>query len=506
MEDYETPRSQNRRKAGEWKARIKAEIEDKFGNNNVSIVGSPAPSAPRTSSWVESEGWANLKELLNTLNHGAMLSGLGSVKSVIEGLGEAHGRQEYKNLRVELEDIFNELKKYLLLSPTITTSVINICGCSSSIEKELEHVKARQTRSIDRRLVDAETEAKNVLECYRRIQSHLQRLSRNANISTWVIVDQIATDNCLRELAPSLWARYDSEKATELKRGPCTDGTRTSVLAQMREWATDRNNEGVYWINGMAGTGKTTIAYSLCQQLEMKEYRLLCASFFCSRSLPECRNVGRIIPSIAYRIADCSQPFRYALSKVMEENRDAHTRPPHAQFDSLIMRPFSDIKVREAFPTNMVVVIDALDECEDTKSTKQILEVLLTKSKGLPIRFVVSSRPEASIRHQMDKNGTWIDARVVLHELDTGEVQTDIKTYLRTELAPIMPSELEINKLAERAGVLFIYAATVIRYIGYDDFGRNPHLNTILGQQSKAQTKEIDQLYGTILDAAMNDD
>ncbi|EUC54453.1 vegetative incompatibility protein HET-E-1, putative, partial [Rhizoctonia solani AG-3 Rhs1AP] len=159
----------------------------------------------------------------------------------------------------------------------------------------------------------------------------------------------------------------------------------------------------------------------------------------------------------------------------------------------------------------MVVVIDALDECENTKSTQQILEVLLTKSKGLPIKFMVSSRPEAGIRHQMEKNGTWIDSRVVLHELDGGEVQTDIKTYLKAELAPISPSELEIKKLADRAGVLFIYAATVIRYVGYDDFGRNPQarLNAVLGMSEKqgtAQTKEIDQLYGAILGAAIGDE
>ncbi|KEP45588.1 putative vegetative incompatibility protein HET-E-1 [Rhizoctonia solani 123E] len=318
-------------------------------------------------------------------------------------------------------------------------------------------------------------------------------------------------DNRLQKLAPSLWACYNSEKAAELKRGPCTEGTRTNVLVPMREWATSLNSGGVYWMNGMAGTGKTTIAYSLCQQLDTPENRLLCASFFCSRSLPECRSVGRIIPSIAYQIAQCSRPFRYALSKATEENPDAHTRSAHLQFDSLILQPFSDARVREAFPTNMVVVIDALDECEDVKSTQQILEVLLTKSKGLPIKFMVSSRPEASIRYQMEKNGTWVDSRVVLHQLDSGEVQTDITTYLKTELTPISPSELDIKKLADRAGVLFIYAATVIRYVGYDDFGRNPQarLNAVLGMSEKqgtAQTKEIDQLYGAILGAAIGDE
>ena len=50
------------------------------------------------------------------------------------------------------------------------------------------------------------------------------------------------------------------------------------------------------------------------------------------------------------------------------------------------------------------------------------------------LKSVISSRPEAAIRDQMEKNGIWVDSRVVLHELDSGEVQTDIKTYPRLML------------------------------------------------------------------------
>ncbi|KDN34260.1 hypothetical protein RSAG8_12649, partial [Rhizoctonia solani AG-8 WAC10335] len=260
----------------------------------------------------------------------------------------------------------------------------------------------------------------------------------------------------------------------------------------------------------MAGTGKTTIAYSLCERLDVKSNRMLGASFFCSRSLPECRSVAKIIPSIAYQLAQRCQPFQYALCKKMKESPDALDGVPSLQFESFILGPLSDPKVREALSAT-VVIIDALDECEDASSTRQILDVLSTKSKGLPIKFVVSSRPEAAIRHQMEKNGSWVDARVVLHELDSGEVQTDIRTYLKAELAPMNPSESDIKKLVECAGVLFIYAATVIHYVGYDDFGRNPRsrLNAVLGTSKQkpgvAQTQEIDQLYGAILETAISD-
>ncbi|KAH7323322.1 hypothetical protein B0J17DRAFT_742724 [Rhizoctonia solani] len=521
--------------AREIKSRFKSRIQTFFRNERSStshFAGSsvaPMPeqaplasSAPTympsrlaVESMNESEGWTNLEALLNTLNQAARIGGLGPLKTIVEGLigcvriyeDRGRGRREYDELRVWLEYVFEELKQHVSASPVITRSVASICG---SIQKEIEYIRDHQARPAVRRLVEAEMGKDQFLECYRRIHDLLNRLSRNANISTWNIVDELTTENRLEKLAPSLWVCYNSEKALELKRGPCTPGTRTGVLAQIHHWVTDQGNGNVYWMNGMAGTGKTTVAYSLCEQLDAEPNHLLCASFFCSRSLPECRNVGRIIPSIAYQLARYSQPFRYALSQETGKDPDAHTRLPHLQFDLLIVRPLSDVNVRQTFPTNMVIVIDALDECEDPKSTQQIFDVLLTKARHLPLKFVVSSRPEGAICDQMEKRGTEVDSQIVLHELDSAEVRMDIKTYLKIELAPIHPSELEVEKLADQAGLLFIYAATVIRYVSYDGFQRNPHarLKTVLymtEQCGKAQTQEIDNLYTLILTAAFDD-
>ncbi|CUA72700.1 Notchless protein homolog 1 [Mus musculus] [Rhizoctonia solani] len=507
-------------KAHEYKSRIKKRVRKIFKNDEVTTappdaVPENAPGGFVSGISAESRGQADgLLGLLGAVSQAASISGLEPIKSIADGLigciekykDTAEDQKEYGELRTQLESTLKELKQHLSPSLVITTSMANICRL---VQKEIDHVKAKQERTVGQRFKEAETNANDVQECYKRINNHLQRLSQNANIATWIILDKLDTDIRLQKLAPSLWACYNSEKAAELKRGPCTKGTRANVLANMYQWATSRDTGNLYWINGMAGTGKTTIAYSLCQELTTKENHLLCASFFCSRSLPECRTVGRIIPSIAYQLAQCSLPFRYALSKATQENPDSHTRSPQDQFDSLIVQPFSDPKVRDAFPSHMVVVIDALDECEDATSTRLILDVLLSKSKGLPIKFVVSSRPEPIIQDQIEKNGTLIDAHVVLHELDSGEVRTDIKTYLKAELAPINPSDLVIDKLVERSGVLFIYAATVVRYVGRDNFQKSKtRLQSVLNisnQKGTVQTKEIDQLYHTILEAAVND-
>lgn len=301
-------------------------------------------------------------------------------------------------------------------------------------------------------------------------------------------------------------ACYNASQALQLKRGACTPGTRADVLAQMHTWIHQRTTESVYWLNGMAGTGKTTIAYTLCFELEASY--LLGASFFCSRTLPECRDVNLIIPSIAYQLAQFSRPFRSALARVLEKERNVHTRLLQIQFESLIVKPL--LAVRDTLPEDLVVVIDALDECDDRQSTGLILDALFTKVADLPIKFIVSSRPEPEIRDQMQNQGGQASARLVLHELDNGTVQRDIETYLREALAPVRPTESQITTLVRRAGILFIYAATVVRYIGHDNFRRNPgaRLDTILSVSTLNGSnpyKVIDELYTVILRAAIDD-
>lgn len=321
------------------------------------------------------------------------------------------------------------------------------------------------------------------------------------------MADVYRQDARLDRLCPSFSAFYNSRQATELKRGVCTPGTRIEVLAQAHIWVHDRAAGPVYWLNGMAGTGKTTIAYSLCAELEATH--ALGASFFCSRLLPECRDVNQIVPSIAYQLAQFSRPFRSALSRVLEKERDVHVRLLHIQFEMLVVKPLID--VRDTLPEDLAVVIDALDECDDKKSTGRILEALLTKTPDLPIKVFISSRPEPEIRDQMRRQGGRRKIpRLVLHELDVGTVQGDIEMYLKAALEPINPSESDIAALVQRAGILFIYAATVGRYIGYDNFGRNPRsrLKTILNISTSTANhpyKEIDELYMAILKAAIDD-
>ncbi|KAG8723020.1 hypothetical protein FRC09_005052, partial [Ceratobasidium sp. 395] len=331
----------------------------------------------------------------------------------------------------------------------------------------------------------------------------LHRLSMNANVKLLKAFDEEKMDQLLKTLPDSPAAKYCSTEA-ESFRGGCTPNTRVDLLEQLRTWACDDQAPKIYWLNGMAGTGKTTIAYSLCEYLQSSQK--LGASFFCSQRLPGCRDVSWIVPSISYRLSLFSVPFRHALVSVLQADKDAYNQPLQKQFDVLFAKPLQD--TTDTFPANVVIVIDALDECDDQGGVAKVISTLLSHAAGLPVKFFVTSRPEAKIVDQMrKKEAAGVRRELRLHELKSTVVRQDIATYLTAKLTSAGLSDAELNTLVRRSGVLFIYAATVVRFIEFDNFsGYKQRLQLVL-DASAALTNEsdeaLDDLYTAILKNAL---
>lgn len=454
------------------------------------------------------DSWVNLTALLNLLKRTTSFSPLTAAIDDLSWFVRAHEeigntQREYQELCSQLEAVFQDLHAHFSAGtpPEMTMIMWNLC---ESIRADVRQVYDTQDRSVISRYVQAAQGVDKVTACYRRIQVHLQRVALNASLHIWTSVDRQTTEAQLHHLSPSMPARYNSVEARVVQRRECTPNTRQQVLIDLKLWIDQPDGEKVCWINGMAGTGKTTIINTLCSTLDKTNG--LGASFFCTRLIPECRDIKLILPTIAYQLARFSDPFRGALLQVLKGDPDVHTKVLQVQFTRMILEPLR--QVESSLPPSIVVVIDALDECEDDDGVGQVLEVIFASASELPIKFLVSSRPEYHIREKINKSA--LKKQLILHELDENIVKADIETYLRTELAamsvPFSSSQLAV--LVDRAGVLFIYAATAIRYIK----GRNAvrRLETILqvrasGQGPSNQTREIDCLYELALISALND-
>ncbi|KAL5640137.1 hypothetical protein ACGC1H_007428 [Rhizoctonia solani] len=387
------------------------------------------------------------------------------------------------------------------------TSMANIV---QSIEEQITSIQQQQERSTLSRLLDATDTQEDVIRHYRRIERLFRQLQYQVTLGIGSGVQVQLETTLLRGMLPVDDARYNSSYSTTVKRRACTAQTREAIHQGLQTWTTNPESEKIYCMNGMAGTGKTTIAYSLCQWLE-KTHRLG-ASFFCSRISSTCRSLSRIVPTLAYQLARYSPVFRSALCTALKDNPDAGTLNVVQQFEMLVYHPM--LSVKGAIPESVVIVIDALDECDDSYSVRLLLDVLLRFAEQLPLKFFVASRPEHVIRDRMMSRAGSSRFIVYLHDIEQSIVEDDIKKYLTEALSSMEPSPSaeQIELLAKRSRNLFIYAATVVRYIHPGDVPVDSSdrlasmLQAIGGSHAMSDNKyeDLDLLYTTVLRAVFN--
>ena len=160
-------------------------------------------------------------------------------------------------------------------------------------------------------------------------------------------------------------------------RKGCLRGTRETVLNEIELWAEDFKKSPVFWLNGLAGTGKSTIAQTVSERAFADG--LLGASFFCSRDFKDRSGLRFIFPTLAFQLAHKYPKFRSVLVPLLQSNPDIVHESLYSQMERLIVKPLRSTDVL------MVIVIDALDECEDEEPSSAILSVLGRLVEQIPL-------------------------------------------------------------------------------------------------------------------------
>jgi hypothetical protein len=252
-------------------------------------------------------------------------------------------------------------------------------------------------------------------------------------------------------------ARYDcfeESQATTFRRRACTEGTREEVLSEILTWAKDFSDDSpqLYWLDGLAGTGKSTIAFSICHSLA--EIKMLGASFFCSRQDEHASREQCIIPTIVERLSYHSSSFTRLL---LSADTDSVNGTDRQMVDLLVDPWIESYRTRMATSSPLVVVVDALDENTGGGSFLQKLVRIIHKKCLRGLKFLVTSRPHPEIVEACQSFPVYH-----LHHLDRSIVNNDIRTYLEDELRDLQGSDI-LEGIIRRADGFFIYAATAIR-------------------------------------------
>ena len=300
-------------------------------------------------------------------------------------------------------------------------------------------------------------------------------------------------------------------------RNGCLRGTRETVLNEIESWIRDFDKSPVFWLNGLAGTGKSAIAQTVSERVFADG--LLGASFFCSRDFEDRSNLHLIFPTLAFQLAQKYQTFRSVLVPLLQSDPGVVHESLYRQMEKLIVQPLRSADV------STIIVIDALDECKDDEPSSAILSVLGRFVDQIPnIKFFITGRPEPRI-----KTGFRLPLLVsstdvfVLHDGHPSLINNDIRLFLTHELSELAqrrqvsewPSDEHVDILCERAAGLFAYAVATVKFLDSKTHLPEQRLEGILGlpecpaPKGKARFSSrtaLDSLYMSILNMAFEEE
>jgi hypothetical protein len=317
-----------------------------------------------------------------------------------------------------------------------------------------------------------------------------------------------------RTLTPVGEARWSGTD----RRAFCHPGTRTNLLRSLSSWAISPEHPRVCWISGGAGTGKSTITRTFCDIL-YREKSVLAGSFFISRQSGRRRNPREIVHTIAYDLAHFHSDYRARLLEILHGDPQIAGGLVKDQVSRLIVEPLTHVK---GSLRPFVIVLDAFDECdkdEEGQEGGQLLPLLLdtVDNAEIPMKLLVTSRPEQSILAIIkDHVPAGKMRRVDLQAIPAAEVQADISLYLTEELKRISsrrrltswPPPAAVNELVRRTGVLFVYASTVIGFVGDPRYSAQARLSVVFktssaSSQSTSLYLQLDGLYMQLMYTAV---
>ncbi|KAK3208224.1 hypothetical protein GRF29_77g3825, partial [Pseudopithomyces chartarum] len=327
----------------------------------------------------------------------------------------------------------------------------------------------------------------------------------------------VGLDNPLRHLPYAKNAPFNSY--SEQHKLTCLEDTRVSLLCEIYSWVDGQDKRCIFWVSGLAGTGKSTIARTVARRYHDRQR--LAASFFFSRGGGgDVGHAGKFVTSIAFQLAHNVPASREHICTALAERDDIACQSLRDQWQHLVFRPLSKLNERGPEPGPYVIVVDALDECDDDKDVR-IIERLLAETRlltGVRLRVFLTSRPVMPIRHRFRQITDAEHRHFVLHDIPRLIVDHDIGIFLKTELQAVgqvwyshagWPGAEAIMQLVRSSSGLFIWAATACRFISEGTRFAASRLETILLNDSNTTTapeKHLDQIYITVLQNSVSAD
>ncbi|TGJ72280.1 hypothetical protein EYR41_004187 [Orbilia oligospora] len=148
----------------------------------------------------------------------------------------------------------------------------------------------------------------------------------------------------------------------------CHPDTRKELLSQIENWAKGSDRKGIFWLNGVAGTGKSTISRTVAQRFsrsskvgsnvnnnsisEKSETIYLGASFFFKRGENERDNASKLFTTIAVQLSQELPELVPYIKHAIQEEPDIAAKSLGRQFELLVFDPLQKFSQRSSSGTS----------------------------------------------------------------------------------------------------------------------------------------------------------
>ncbi|KAK5994173.1 Vegetative incompatibility HET-E-1-like protein [Cladobotryum mycophilum] len=297
----------------------------------------------------------------------------------------------------------------------------------------------------------------------------------------------------------------------------CLQHTREEVLSDIRTWIYCGSEKSIYWLNGMAGTGKSTISLTLAREYYKKKQ--LGASFFFSRGGGDLASTRKFATTMAVQLAEYSLELQQHIIEASTSNPRVNHLGLYDQWEKLVMEPLSLMDSTTSAPSPLLIIVDALDECDNERDMAMLIECFASAIgavKNIPLRIFVTSRPDRPVNLGFGSISINAHQDFVLHGIEQSIVDGDLKIYYHHRLTQIserhgldatITSNEVIQSLVLKSHGLFIYAATACRFINEGGSLAEKRLTDLFttGPSTSKAEKGLDYMYLTVLEYSFNE-
>ena len=290
-------------------------------------------------------------------------------------------------------------------------------------------------------------------------------------------------------------------------------GTRVDVIEIIKKWAKEEMGapkKPICWVNAAAGFGKSAIARTIAEWCAKEG--ILGSSYFFLRGSGDRSNISSLVPTLAYHLSRSLPSTKSFIEEQLRDEPNTLLQPVAYQFEKLLVDPFR-LSNKSFLPHEIpaiVIIIDALDECDDRGSMVEFVKAAIIDGKSWPFRILFTGRIDEHLRQIFQTEAAHsVTYSLSLHDFAADE---DIRKFYNKMFRDIYarnrhismrgvplpwPSYEDISSLVNNTAGVFNFASTVVAFI--DDGSELPHLQL---QSVLKHHDGLDPVYIQILSVA----